>query len=119
MINLKVGDEVGFGKYHWGTLIRHGFSRVTKINHYGHVHLENGRQFDRYGDERKQTYGGVHLIAADRLRHELQALDRLRARNAAACELKALLDAQRNSRGDMCAVNNEVREKMIELVNNL
>ena len=44
----KVGDEVGYSRHHqWGTLLSHGFSRVSKINGHGPIILENGKQFDK------------------------------------------------------------------------
>lgn len=121
MFNTRVGDEVGYVRYGgWHhTMLSHGFGRVVKINHHGHIHLDNGRQFDRHGDERKQTYGGLRLIDAAALRERLAEIDVQRARNAAANELKSLIDGQRNGHGDICKVDDGVRAKMIELVNRL
>ena len=121
MFKCKVGDEVGYVRYGgWHrTILIHGFSRVVKINHHGHIHLENGRQFDRHGDERKQTYWGLRLIDAAALRERLAEHAVQRARNTAAHELKALIDVQRNGHGDICKVNDETRARMIALVNQL
>ena len=120
MFETKVGDEVGYGRHHqWGTLLQHGFSRVAKINHHGHIILENGREFDKHGQERKREYGGLRLFAADRLRAELQHIEERRARGRAASELKALIDGQRNGFGEQCPTSDEVRARMIELVNQL
>lgn len=116
MFEAKVGDEVGYGRYHtWGTLLQHGFSRVARINHHGHIHLENGKVFDRHGHERKVEFGGLRLMEATHLRAALQSIAEQRARNTAARELQALLDA----RGDRHAISDETRAKMIELVNRL
>lgn len=120
MIQSNVGDEVGYGRHHqWGTLLQHGFSRVAKINHHGHIHLENGKVFDRHGNERNQTYGGLRLMEAQRLRDELQRIAEGRARAAAANELRKLLDDHRNGRGEQCVLNDAARARMIELVNAL
>lgn len=120
MFDVKVGDEVGYGRHHgWGTLLGHGFSRVAKINHHGHIHLENGKVFDKNGNERKTEYGCLRLMAADSLRAELQHIEERRARARAANELKALLDGQRNGFGEQCPASDEVRARMIELVNQL
>jgi hypothetical protein len=120
MFEVAVGDEVGYGRYHqWGTLLHHGFSQVVKINHHGHIHLENGRVFDRRGQERNRDYGGSHLMVAERLRAELQRIAEGRARAAAANELRKLIDDHRNGRGEQCAIGEDARAKMIALVNAL
>ena len=119
MFEVKVGDEVGYGRRHWGTLLGHGFSRVAKVNRHGHIHLENGREFDRYGRERKVAHGGLHLLDADILREELQRIEAGRARARAANELRTLLDGQRNGYGDICKVDDTTKARMIELVNQL
>jgi len=117
MFETKVGEEVGYGRYHWGALLGHGFSKVAKINRHGHIILENGREFDKHGHERK--YGGLGLFTAERLRAELRSIEEKRARARAANKLKALIDGQRNGRGEYCMVSDEVRAQMIELVNQL
>jgi hypothetical protein len=119
MFETKVGDEVGYGRYHWGALLGHGFSRVAKINHHGHIILENGRAFDKYGRERKREHGGLGLFTAERLRAELREIEERRARARAASELKALIEGQRNGFGEQCPASDETRAKMIELVNQL
>ena len=115
----KVGDEVGYCRHHqsFGTLLSHGFSRVAKINHHGHVILENGKQFDKRGDDRFSSHGGLRLISAERLRGQLKVIEEQRARNRAANELEELLKSWCNGRGDLCAVSDETRAKMIELIN--
>jgi len=120
-VETQVGSEIGYYRtagWH-GTIMSHGFGRVVKINHHGHITLDNGRQFDRYGDERKVEHGGMRLIAADDLRKLLAEREQRRARNTAATELKALIDGQRNGYGDHFAVDDKTRARMIELVNQL
>lgn len=120
MFHTKVGEEVGYARYgSWGTLMQHGVSRVAKINHHGHIHLENGRVFDRHGDERKVSYGGLRLMRAEDLQAQLAALAEQRARNAAAKELCRLVEGQRNGHGNTCPVSSETRARMLELVNQL
>jgi hypothetical protein len=121
MFDVKVGDEVGYYRSHYwhGTILSHGFGRVAKINHHGHIILDNGRQFDRHGDERKVEHGGLRLINADKLRDMLAAREQQRACNAAAQELIALVNGQRNGHGDHCQADDALRAKMIELVNKL
>jgi hypothetical protein len=119
MFQIQVGDQVGYGRYHNGTLIQHGFSKVVKINHHGHIHLENGKVFDKHGDERGSTYGVLRLIPAERLREQLDHIQAQRARNQRMMELKNLLDSQRNGRGEMCEISADTRARMIELVSQL
>ena len=119
MFETKVGEEVGYGRYNWEALLGHGFSKVAKINRHGHIILENGREFDKHGHERKREYGGLILFTAERLRAELHSIEEKRARARAANELKALIDGQRNGYGDHCKISDEVRAKMIELVHQL
>jgi hypothetical protein len=121
MFETKVGDEVGYARYgsSWGTLLHHGFGRVAKINHHGHIYLEDGLVFDRHGDQRQVKHGGLRLRPAENLRHELKLREEHRARNRAAQELCRLVDAQRNGHGNICPVSDETRASMIELVNQL
>ena len=121
MFETKVGDEVGYGRHHqWGTLLQHGFSRVAKINRHGHIILENGREFDKHGQERKVEHGALRLIEAPKLREILQRREEQRARNKAAQDLIALVNGQRNGYGDHCKLEDDtVRARMIELVNQL
>jgi hypothetical protein len=120
MIQVNVGDEVGYGRYHqWGTLLQHGFSKVEKINRWGHVILENGKVFNKDGYERGREYGALHIMTAAHLREVLESIKQRRERNAVANELKALIDGQRNGHGDICEVSDETRARMIELVNRL
>lgn len=72
-VKLKVGDEVGFGRFGRFNFHSAGFGRVVKINGYGHITLDSGKVFDKHGDERGTTYG-LRLTDAASLR-ESQARD--------------------------------------------
>lgn len=121
MNTYAVGDEVGFVRYGgWhGTMLSQGISRVTNINRYGHIHLENGRQFDRNGDERNVKYGGARLIAADQLRAQLDKAQADRQRAQAAQELVKLIEGQRDGYGRHHEVSDDIRARMQDLVNRL
>lgn len=120
MTTYTVGEEVGFGRHGGrGFFMSHGFSRITKINHHGHIHLENGRVFDRHGRERKCQYGEAHLMDAQMLRDQLAAIAERRERANIFNELKSIMDNQRNGYGDVCALDDATRERMIALVNKL
>lgn len=119
MDQVNVGDEVGYGRYHWGTLLQHGFSRVTKINRWGHITLENGKVFNKDGYERGREHGALRIMDADRLRAELAANARQRERNETLRQLRALLDSHVNGFGNICEVSSEARLRMIDLVSEL
>jgi hypothetical protein len=117
---IKVGDEVGYHRTRsYGSILGHGFGLVAKINRHGHIILDNGIQFDRYGDERNVKYAGRRLISADHLREILAVREQQKARNEAANELKSILEGQRNGYGDTCKVDENLRAKMIALINQL
>ena len=119
-VQPKVGDEVGYCRRHssWGTLLHSGFSKVSKINGHGHIHLENGKVFDKHGQERN-TIMGLSLVEANRLRDELQHIAQKRARNTTAKNLEELIKGQRNGHGDLCPISDDVRARMVELINQL
>ena len=74
MFAVKVGDEVGYARSARMGYMSAGFSTVTKVNGHGHIILENGKTFDKRGNERNTNYGGLFLIQAANLR-EAQARD--------------------------------------------
>lgn len=119
MSMYAVGDEVGYVRYYMGTIMQQGISRVIKVNHHGHMILENGRQFDRWGAERKVSHGGCRLINADELRAQIAqvAADRMRAQ--AAQELIQLVQGQRDGYGRQHEANDQTRARMLDLVNQL
>ena len=87
MFAVKVGDEVGFGRSARFGLISTGFGRVTKINGHGHITLDTGEVFDKYGKERGTDYG-VSLIDADTLRRQLAQKEEQRATTNKVKELQ-------------------------------
>jgi len=120
--DLKVGDEIGFYRrdYLSGDVLSHGFSRIAKINHHGHIILEDGQQFNRHGEERKAEDDGMHLITIECLRDLLESYEMQMACRQAANELKRLIDAQKTGQGEYRrAVDDKARERMIALVNKL
>ena len=38
--DIRVGDPIAYGRYHYSTLLEYGFSTVAKINKHGHIHLD-------------------------------------------------------------------------------
>jgi hypothetical protein len=85
MFAVKVGDEVGFGRYGRYTYHSTGFARVAKVNGFGHITLETGKVFDKHGRERS-TNSGLELIEAGVLRQRI-------ARETAEREQRARFNA--------------------------
>ena len=89
MFAVKVGDEVGYARSARMGYMSAGFSTVTKVNGHGHIILENGKTFDKRGNERNCNYGGLFLIQAANLRES-------QARDNAAREQRARVQALEN-----------------------
>lgn len=115
----KVGDEVGYVRYgSWGhTMMSQGISRIVKINHHGHIILENGKQFDKQGRERKKEYGGTHLIDAQLLRDQIAEDRATRERGQAAQALIKLMEQQKDGYGRYHKMSDEIKQEMILLIN--
>lgn len=108
---LTVGAEVGYGRWHWGTALNSGFARVSKINGFGHITLDNGMVFDKYGKERDVKCGGCQLVDADAL-HEMN--DRAAMRR----ERKNKIDQLHKLMEQLAAGENgsELKNQMIQLI---
>ncbi len=119
MSMYAVGDEVGYVRYYMGTMMSQGISHVVKINHHGHILLENGKQFDKHGAERKVTHGGARLINADVLRAQIAQVAADRQRSQMAQELIQLVQGQRDGHGRQHEASKEIRARMMQLVNQL
>jgi hypothetical protein len=116
MFDIKVGQEVGYGKYHWGDLIHKGTSVVAKINQYGHIVLENGRVFDKQGYERRTaSYSSeVRLIEIGRFRTEETALAARRDRTRLVQEIETLIGENRRF-----AFSDELKARLQDMVGRL
>lgn len=93
MFAVKVGDEVGFGRFGRYAYHSTGFATVTKINGHGHITLSTGKVFDKRGSERGTNYG-LELIEAETLR-------RTTARETAEREQRARFNALEQKLKDM------------------
>jgi hypothetical protein len=68
-----VGEMVGYYSHSDGyrSMMGVGYGKVTKINGHGHIILDNGKTFDKHGDERGPKYYKLHLINAEKLRNRV------------------------------------------------
>lgn len=115
MFEVNVGQEVGYGKFHWGTLLYAGAARVTKIDRYGHIELENGKRFNKRGEAlpaRGMTYtDGAYLIPIDRYREAVAELEALRVRVHLTNEITAVLSQHRAH-----AMSDETRARVQDML---
>jgi hypothetical protein len=114
MTNIKVGDEIAFGRFHMGTLISHGFSVVAGVNGHGHVRLENGLVFDKHGIERNVKYSARRLMPVAERQQYLDAQQSRIERLNKISNIKRLVD-NLNSNG----VDVSSKEQLIKLINSL
>ena len=68
-----VGEIVGYYSHSDGyrSMMGVGYGKVTKINGHGHIILDNGKTFDKHGDERGPKYSKLHLMNAEKLRNRV------------------------------------------------
>lgn len=111
----KIGQEVGYGRFHFGTPINYGFSRVASINRHGHVKLENGLVFDKYDYER-----GGSQYSRRFLMHPSQLEDALDRQTKANVRRDTIQNIQRLT-SDLAydGVTDETKQRLIALINSL
>ena len=112
--NIKVGDPIAYGRYHYSTLIEHGFSTVAKINKHGHIHLDNGRVFDKFGDERNMRYSGCHLMTVADCQQSLDRQNSRRERRGKITQIRNIADTLHES-----GVSDETKSQLIQLIQSL
>jgi hypothetical protein len=68
-----VGEMVGYYSHSDGyrSMMGVGYGKITKINGHGHIILDNGKTFDKHGDERGPKYYKLHLMNAEKLRNRV------------------------------------------------
>ena len=122
---LKIGDRVGYYRFHYGTFVEKGFGKVTKINGYGHITIMHWgmddaelKMFDKHGKERNRRYTATRLCSAEWLEETLaeQAAD-----NAKQRAVKDLLDyiAGRRYGTGQYKINDENKTEMKRLIDNI
>jgi len=110
----QVGAEVGYGRFHQGTPINYGFSRVVNVNRHGHVKLENGMVFDKFGHERCDY--GSRLMQPEVLHNWLNAQKKKQERTEKINRIQNLANMLHYNYNDNLA---ETKQQMIELINSL
>jgi len=68
-----VGEMVGYYSHSdsYRSMMGVGYGKITKINGHGHIILDNGKTFDKHGDERGPKYYKLHLMNAEKLRNRV------------------------------------------------
>lgn len=113
-ITYQVGAEVGYGRFHWGAPINYGFSYVKSINRYGHVKLENGMTFDKFGNERCNYSSRRYLMQPEVLRDLLAKEQNKKMRTETINRIQNLTNMLHYD--DNLA---NTKQQMIELINSL
>jgi hypothetical protein len=124
MFAVKVGDEVGYftsGTSGFSSGLRNpGFATVTKINGHGHIMLDTGVVFNKFGKERGDKWSYKMLIEAARLREIVASENTVRNRNysarAAKDGIEQIFANARNGYGDSF-ITAENKAEMIALIN--
>lgn len=97
----QVGSELSYVRWgsHHGSIRESGASKVKKINRYGHLILENGKIFDKTGDERAK-FNPCHLTTTASLEQSKSDEEARRSRNEAVRKIEEILRGCRNGCGD-------------------
>jgi hypothetical protein len=115
---VTVGAEVGYANYGSRGVVSSGFSRVIKINKWGHIKLENGREFDKLGNARNEKYSRVCLVEPSSLRQQLADQAARRDRVQTVRSMISKLEGSFTYAGSV-HVSPELRQELLELVNKL
>ncbi len=114
---IKVGDEVCYGKFYYGKFYDGGKSIVMKINGHGHIKLEDGKTFTKYGSER--DYGNNTLMT-HHVYEKLLAVKGLDAkRKASVEEIYSIIISYKSGGGTYSAFDDTAKDKLKELVDSL
>lgn len=114
---LKVGDKVGYARFHNWTMLSGGISSITKINGHGHIRLENGLEFDKRGHQRNEEFGGLTLYNARVIEDDIAAEKDRRATNATYSQLLKMLEDMRPLR--IARMSVEKKDAAIALIKRL
>jgi len=110
---VKVGDEVGYCRTHYGTIMAKGFSKVAKINGHGHIILEDGLKFDRGGSEYKVRYSARYLIEAAKLREMIAADEARHDVNRKMRDIVAFIESAKTGAGNYSVSDMAVTKAML------
>lgn len=116
---LTVGQEVAYGHLNRssGGFMHVCYSRVAKINGYGHVILESGKVFDKHGTERNTSYA-ARLLDAQQTREYEARKQAQRDVNAKVRDIQALLDGRRTGARDY-KIDEATKAELLRMVNEL
>jgi hypothetical protein len=115
---VTVGAEVGYVNYGSYGIVSSGFSKVIKINKWGHIKLENGKEFDKHGAARGQVYSRLQLVEPSILRQQLADQAARRDRVQTVRSMISKLEGSFAHSGNV-HVSPELKQELLELVNKL
>jgi hypothetical protein len=115
---VTLDAEVGYVSYGSHSIVNSGFSRVVKINKWGHIRLENGLEFDKLGYSRDKNFSRRRLIEPQTLRRELADQVDRRERAQLVRGLISKLEGSFSYSGTP-HISPELRQELLEMVNKL
>ena len=113
-----VGEMVGYYSHSDGHLQGAGYGKVTKINGHGHIILDNGKTFDKHGDERGPKYYKLHLINAEKLRNRVAENQAQRNKATMVRDLIRKLEGSFSYAGTV-HIDSDTKQELLAMVNSL
>ena len=115
-----VGEMVGYYSHSDGyrSMVGVGYGKVTKINGHGHIILDNGKTFDKHGDERGPKYYKLHLINAEKLRNRVAENQAQRNKATMVRDLIRRLEGSFSYAGTV-HIDSDTKQELLAMVNSL
>jgi hypothetical protein len=115
-----VGEMVGYYSHSDGyrSMMGVGYGKVTKINGHGHIILDNGKTFDKHGDERGPKYYKLHLMNAEKLRNRVAENQVQRKKATMVRDLIRKLEGSFSYAGTV-HIDSDTKQELLAMVNSL
>jgi len=115
-----VGEMVGYYSHSDGyrSMMGVGYGKVTKINGHGHIILDNGKTFDKHGDERGPKYSKLHLMNAEKLRNRVAENQAQRNKATMVRDLIRKLEGSFSYAGTV-HIDSDTKQELLAIVNSL
>lgn len=114
-----IGAKVGFG---WinrrGEIHNGGIAEVTRVNKFGHVHLDNELVFDKSGTNRGQTNYRLRLVPEKNIETEVKPLSKQWRNIDRALKIQGFITQNFTAKGEFPVteqLKNELFEQLADL----
>jgi hypothetical protein len=118
--NLKAGDEIAIA--HGSRYCTYSFGTVKKVNGHGHIHLEDGKVFNKHGNQRTewspQGDRSVSLLQPADARQILADREEQKRVNAVFNQIRTELDGHGSYDGNYHR-SAELKEKLLKILDTL